>query len=395
MRRTISAPARLHGARAAATARCLWGEQTDQVGSPSSGTVTLYDTTAPTITITPTSVTKAGSKSNQNLTFTVTLSGSSPNATGVTIKTVNGTAVSGTDFQALSSTLAFAAGVTSQTVTVVLLGKKVGSVNKAFTVTLSSPTGGGAIGAASTSTVTITGTSAQVAADTVAGAMPTMLSSGQLDPVVAAAERVWEGAGIAPSVFAGVRFVITSDLPFGEVGYTDGNTIYLDGSAAGLGWSTSIDSGFDVNGTALPGSGAAGHLDLLTVVLHELGHVVGLPDGCVCGAYTELMQATLPAGLRRLPATVPAARLIQSSSATVSPGTVSLASGGRTTMIKAAIALSPLSPLVRMKARIFGGGVRARIRSVTSSPAFAWFVERRVRAENIASIAARWPHATA
>jgi hypothetical protein len=57
-------------------------------------------------------------------------------------------------------------------------------------------------------------------------------------------------------------------------------------------------------------------MDLLTVVLHELGHVLGLADGCSCGSYSTLMQATLPIGVRRtlpiapLPATLRSRPLI-------------------------------------------------------------------------------------
>jgi hypothetical protein len=88
---------------------------------------------------------------------------------------------------------------------------------------------------------------------------------------------------------AKVRFVITQ-LPLGEIGYTVGNTVYIDATAAGFGWYTGLSDGV----------GRTGHMDLLTVVLHEIGHTVGLPDGCACGAYSKLMQTTLSAGERRL-----------------------------------------------------------------------------------------------
>jgi len=257
------------------------------VGSPTSATVTLYDTTAPTVSITPTTMTKAGSTSNQTLTFTITLSGSSPNTTGVTVKTADGTAKAGTDYTLVSTTLSFAPGVTSRTLTVTLLGRKTGTLTKTFTVGLSAATGGATLGT-TTSTVSITGTSAQVAAATApisSAVMP--LTEAQLQPVVVAAERMWAAAGASPAQLAADRFVITTALPFGEVGFTDGNTIYIDPIAAGWGWNTSL---------ALP---SADQMDLLTVVLHEIGHTIGLPDGCACGSYNELMQATLPAGVRR------------------------------------------------------------------------------------------------
>ena len=50
----------------------------------------------------------------------------------------------------------------------------------------------------------------------------------------------------------------------------------------------------------MPGSGAAGHVDLLTVVLHEMGHALGLPDITAPGS-TDLMAEALATGLHRLP----------------------------------------------------------------------------------------------
>jgi hypothetical protein len=55
---------------------------------------------------------------------------------------------------------------------------------------------------------------------------------------------------------------------------------------------------------ALPSSAAFGHIDLLTVVMHELGHVLGLSDEDTI-THTHLMSATLDTGVRRLPETLP------------------------------------------------------------------------------------------
>jgi hypothetical protein len=93
---------------------------------------------------------------------------------------------------------------------------------------------------------------------------------------------------------------VITQLPLGEVGYTVGSTIYIDATAAGWGWYTGLSGVFDAAGQALSGGPAAGHVDLLTVVLHEIGHTLGLADGCACGTLTVLMRTTLAPGQRRL-----------------------------------------------------------------------------------------------
>jgi hypothetical protein len=62
-------------------------------------------------------------------------------------------------------------------------------------------------------------------------------------------------------------------------------SIVLDPTAAGDGWS--------VDTTAPP---AAGQVDALTVVMHEMGHALGLPDETV-----GVMAESLAPGTRNLP----------------------------------------------------------------------------------------------
>jgi hypothetical protein len=57
---------------------------------------------------------------------------------------------------------------------------------------------------------------------------------------------------------------------------------------------------------ASPGSPAFGRMDLLTVVEHELGHVLGLSDLDPQAVPHSLMTQTLDTGVRRLPAPEPA-----------------------------------------------------------------------------------------
>ena len=86
---------------------------------------------------------------------------------------------------------------------------------------------------------------------------------------------------------------------------TDGDTITLDSDAAGHGWFIdgflSDDSEFRIRQddgalAASPNSEAFGRMDLLTVITHELGHVLGLDhDDAV--SFT-VMDADLAAGVR-------------------------------------------------------------------------------------------------
>ncbi|MCA0323683.1 MAG: hypothetical protein LCH60_14190, partial [Actinobacteria bacterium] len=90
-----------------------------------------------------------------------------------------------------------------------------------------------------------------------------------------------------------------ADLPDGLVGIAHGTTIYLDRDGGGHGWfidpTPLVDEEF-VNGMAKPGSAAAGHLDLVSVIAHEMGHLAGLDD---VAAPDDLMGATFVPGQRR------------------------------------------------------------------------------------------------
>jgi hypothetical protein len=103
-----------------------------------------------------------------------------------------------------------------------------------------------------------------------------------------------------------------ADLPGDTLGLAalGGSVVRLDVTAAGQGWfldaTPGLDEEFDfaagsTQGLALPGSGAEGRIDLLTVLLHELGHIIGLEDIAVSVAADDLMTATLGVGVRRLP----------------------------------------------------------------------------------------------
>jgi hypothetical protein len=117
------------------------------------------------------------------------------------------------------------------------------------------------------------------------------LTADELAPIVVAAEQNWQAAGLSAGELGqlqGVQVVVTT-LPTGILGEYTAGTIYLDATADGYGWF--------LNPTARP---ASGQVDLLTVVMHEMGHALGLPDISAPGA-TDLMAAALAPGMRRLP----------------------------------------------------------------------------------------------
>ncbi len=74
---------------------------------------------------------------------------------GVSWATANSSARAGTDYTATTGTLSFADGETAKTFAVPLLDNAAAQTNRAFTVALSSPTGGALLGSPSACTVTI------------------------------------------------------------------------------------------------------------------------------------------------------------------------------------------------------------------------------------------------
>jgi len=93
------------------------------------------------------------------------------------------------------------------------------------------------------------------------------------------------------------------DLAAGTLGRAVPGTIYIDVNAAGYGWfvdatptdNSEFSSSSELSLIALPDSDAAGHVDLWTVILHELGHLLGYEH-----ADEGVMQESLSVGERHL-----------------------------------------------------------------------------------------------
>ncbi|MGF6429211.1 cadherin domain-containing protein [Bradyrhizobium elkanii] len=152
------------------------------------------------------------------------------------------------------------------------------------------------------------------------------LTQSQLDSVVSAAIAQWAKAGASSDQLAALHAVTFSiaDLVGQTVGEEGAGHITIDIDAAGHGWfvdpTPSDNSEFklalNASGTDLltdPSTAAAGHLDLLTTVVHELGHVLGLPDLTSSSNATDLMYIGLADGERRLPTATDVAQANASS----------------------------------------------------------------------------------
>lgn len=138
------------------------------------------------------------------------------------------------------------------------------------------------------------------AATAIAPADAVRIDAERVASLADAALTQWSGLGLSVAVMeqlSQVQYVVV-DLPGNELGRADGHTVYLDVDAAGWGWFVDATPTRDeefVAGTAVDPA-AVDHMDLLTVVAHELGHVAGLEHALDEDA---LMAATLPAGTRR------------------------------------------------------------------------------------------------
>jgi hypothetical protein len=140
------------------------------------------------------------------------------------------------------------------------------------------------------------------------------LTQSGLDSVVSAAIAQWAAAGASSTQLALLHSVTFSvaDLGGQTLGQEGAGHITIDVDAAGHGWfvdptpfdNSEFTHAVNAAGTDLltdPSTAAAGHVDLLTTVAHELGHVIGLPDTTSTADVNGLMHIGLTDGERRLP----------------------------------------------------------------------------------------------
>jgi hypothetical protein len=154
------------------------------------------------------------------------------------------------------------------------------------------------------------------------------LTRQELQPVLDEAVARWEAAGVDAAGRDLLRHpdVRVADLAGDYLGLTWDGTVWIDPTAAGHGWFIDPTPADDSEFPAVAGSPAAGRMDLLTVVTHELGHVLGLDD---VQDESDIMGEALPAGVRRLPTAADAlatsTTLLVHLSAAPAPGLPALA----------------------------------------------------------------------
>ncbi|MEN3369734.1 MAG: hypothetical protein V7609_1877 [Verrucomicrobiota bacterium] len=139
------------------------------------------------------------------------------------------------------------------------------------------------------------------------------LTQQKLDSIVATARARWESTGLTSeqsTALQRLKFEV-ADLPSIYLGEADGNHIRVDNTAGGNGWfidaKASSDALFakDASGTRSytdSASAPAGRIDLLTTILHEMGHALGLPDTYDAKDRDKVMYGFLTTGERRVPA---------------------------------------------------------------------------------------------
>jgi FtsP/CotA-like multicopper oxidase with cupredoxin domain len=149
-----------------------------------------------------------------------------------------------------------------------------------------------------------------VAASTPPRGAAASLGNQQLASIVSEAkQRLAASGALITAAMAGVRMQI-ADLPGSLLSETIGKTIFVDRDAAGYGWFVDPTPADDLEFATVSGphartaanNAAAQRVDLLTTVMHEIGHVVGYEHSSLL----DMMYATLPLGTRRSSAAQPA-----------------------------------------------------------------------------------------
>jgi hypothetical protein len=125
------------------------------------------------------------------------------------------------------------------------------------------------------------------------------LTLAETAPLVTEAFGLWQAAGADSESIAKLDAVVVQvhDLPGDGLGWAIPGLITLETNAAGYGWYIDPAPAERSALARVPAGLAQGHVDLLNVIAHEIGHELGLSDD----NGDDLTGEYLPAGVRRLP----------------------------------------------------------------------------------------------
>ena len=253
-----------------------------------------------------------GDSGTTTLVFDVLLSSPSESTVTVDYTTIGFDAGVGSDFGFASGTLTFAPGETSKTVSVDIIGDTEAESDERFTVRLTNPSGATISAFSQDLNVQIINDdgpglmmAASMGSAETAGEAP---EAAQLEATLDAAVMLWTQALGADdprlALLAGLAIDV-ADFSGAELGTLAGNTILIDADAAGHGWFVDLtpagNSEFRLRAdasllSATPRSDAFGRMDLLTVVMHEIGHVLGFDHEDA--AIYAVMRDELDTGVR-------------------------------------------------------------------------------------------------
>ncbi len=143
----------------------------------------------------------------------------------------------------------------------------------------------------------------------------------------------WEATGLTPEQSAALSAIEYElrDLGGLTVAFAEGNKIVVDDNAGGLDWFLDTTPGDDAEFEATSDSrltgvrdGANADVDLLTVLMHEQGHILGLSDRYLAGSENDLMYGGAEEGVRRLPVAGQAASAVPGSLSHRAPATLTV-----------------------------------------------------------------------
>src|SRR5262245_31489712 len=119
-----------------------------------------------------------------------------------------------------------------------------------------------------------------------------------LNAILNAAIARWAATGLSDSALVTLRAaeIRVEDLPPHVLAAAAGNVIHLDDDAASFGWFLDPTPNDDLQFAESP-TAADDRMDLLTAVMHEMGHLLGLDDELESPS-KSLMAYRLSAGKR-------------------------------------------------------------------------------------------------